>query len=87
MLNDDEKKILSDWFTGVHERFRPPHPFLGQGEIGPLTPLRKPEREPVPFELLRSRTLIRREAMFDVIERYEPVGGILLLVSVERVPW
>lgn len=63
--------------------------FFGHGKIdwSNIKPLRKPEREPVPFELMRSRTLIRREAMFDVIERYEPVGGILVLMSVERVPW
>jgi hypothetical protein len=49
--------------------------------------IRKPDPEPIPFELLRSRTIHYRTATHDVYERYEPVGGMLILVSVERVAW
>jgi len=53
----------------------------------PPPDIRKPDPEPIPFELLRSRTIHTRTATHDVYERYEPVGGMLILMSVERVPW
>lgn len=74
----------------IHRRQKPfdhvqAQALLGVGAISPLGPLRA---EPTPSNLLgvRSRMVHKATSTHDVYEHYECVGGVLLLMKVERVP-